>query len=85
MVFDFRFTQIKLLPDGFAKLETFAVANRSPFTRSIDDPLFPHQRSKGAVMRKAQPDVGSIIEGVLVLAPGRCRNSQARTPALLGI
>ena len=34
MGFDFRFTQIKLLSDDFAKLETFAVANRSPFTRS---------------------------------------------------
>jgi hypothetical protein len=35
MVFAFRFTQIKLLPNGFAKLETFAGANRSPFTAPL--------------------------------------------------
>jgi hypothetical protein len=34
MEFDFRQAQIKLLPNGFAVLELFARANRSPFTRS---------------------------------------------------
>lgn len=40
MQFNFRFAQIKLLPDGFARLETFAAANRSPFTRSISSNPF---------------------------------------------